>query len=124
MTSMTALEWLTEVAGHPSLSMEAKEVAAIMSEGWTGCEGRCSKGVQGVLERSRLTSHLAVRQAAGELRRAGFVTGKGLTKYPWKLHDPAKRLPDILQDQLTHGHRHETRSLDHKIRLLLNGGTV
>ena len=120
--SRAALEWLTDVAEHPGLSAEAKEVAAIMSGGWTGVGRRCRRGANWILEHSRLPDFEALRAASGELRQAGFITGHGGTASVWKLHDPATQLPIVETRRLESIEKERTRDLDAKLRNIRKGG--
>ena len=119
---MTALEWLTKVADHPALSTDAKEVAAIMSGGWTGTGRRCRRGANWILEHSRLPDFDALRAASGELRQAGFITGHGGTASVWKLHDPAIQLPIVEARHREEIEKERARELDAKLRNIRKGG--
>lgn len=123
MHEMTALQWLTAIAEHTGLSSEAKEAAAIMSEGWTGCGSRCRRGMRWVLERSRLADYEAVDAAAQELRDAGFLTGRGISTCVWKLHSPANRLPLMEAQRRRQQEVDEARRLERKLQMALNGGS-
>lgn len=123
MTELTPLEWLTQAADHPSLSTDAKELAAIMSGGWTGIGRRCRRGANWILENSRIPDHRALRAASGELRQAGFITGQGVTASVWRLHDPAVQMPILEARRREESERKAARALEQKLRIVLNGGT-
>jgi hypothetical protein len=122
LSEMTAFDWLAEIADHPNLSRQAKLAAAVMSDGWAGVGAKCRSGAQQVLRESGLASHAELQSAATELRRAGYITGRGSKPSPWKLHSALVRLAVMEAEGRAQRLSDATKRLDRQLRIVQNGG--